>query len=146
MAFYASFTRPAFIRKSAMQPAMLLQLRGNLAVAFGTAKRSLAHRLGMALCAVSRSLQIVMWTRQRSGRDLRMRRRGNSTSSSRNTAMQAFIKSPLQRRSKLDAAFGFVANRTASPHLGRPLHTSGKRVDLLSKLAIRRAPYRLVSR
>ena len=78
VAFYASFTRPAFIRKSAVQPTMLLQLRGNLAVAFGTAERSVAHRLGMALCAVSRPFQIVMGTRQRSGRDLRMRRRGNS--------------------------------------------------------------------
>lgn len=78
MAFYASFTRPAFIRKSAVQPAMLLRLRGNLAVAFGTAERSLAHRLCMALGAVSRSLQIVMWTRQRSGGNLRMRRPRNS--------------------------------------------------------------------
>jgi hypothetical protein len=127
MAFYASFTGSAFIRKSAVQPAMLLQLRGNLAVAFGTAERSLAHRLGMALGAVSRSLQIVMWTRQGSGGNLRMRRPRNSQQDQQDHGRAGLFHEPVEESIETGCRSWFRCKSNYTPPLGEATAHIGER-------------------
>lgn len=64
--------------EGAVEAAMLLKFCGNLAMAFGAAKRPLAHRLSVALGAIGRSLEAVMGARQGPRRYLCLRGARNS--------------------------------------------------------------------
>jgi hypothetical protein len=52
---------------------MLVQFRGNLAMAFDAAERTLAHRLRVALCAVGGAVNAVVRASQCSRRNLCVR-------------------------------------------------------------------------